>query len=201
MAGSGAPSGAERHARETGATILEALGNLGDFLGGIGVVVTLAYLAVQVRQNTRALRTSSRQAVVDGYRTVNRLFVDPSVARAFSKGLSSFPSLSFEERSAFNSLMNEHALFFQSAFALRESGQLEDETYHAYLEWITTVLASPGGSAWWETARAVYAKRVAEALDERLGRGGFASVLDFDGYRLDGLPDADPLAGPRRERK
>jgi hypothetical protein len=29
--------------------VLEDLGNLGDFLGGIGVVVTLLYLAIQVR--------------------------------------------------------------------------------------------------------------------------------------------------------
>ena len=34
--------------------MLEALGNIGDFIGGIGVVITLAYLAVQIRHNTRA---------------------------------------------------------------------------------------------------------------------------------------------------
>ena len=84
--------------------------------------------------------------------------------------------------------MSEHTLFFQSAFALYESGQLETETYHAYREWIAVFLATPGGSAWWEGARLVYASRVAEALDERLHRGGLANVLDFDGYRLDEEP-------------
>ncbi len=29
--------------------MIEALGNIGDFVGGIGVVVTLLYLAVQIR--------------------------------------------------------------------------------------------------------------------------------------------------------
>lgn len=188
-AGSGAVSGGA--ARRTpirwtkGAIILDALGNLGDLIGGIGVVVTLVYLAVQVRQNTRAVRTASRQDVVDSYRTINRLLLDPSVARTFSEGLSSFPNLPFDERSRFGALMNEHALFFQSAYALHESGQLEDETYHAYRDWIATVMAAPGASAWWETARAVYAAHVVEALDERLERGGLADVLGFDAYRLD----------------
>jgi hypothetical protein len=168
--------------------MFDALGNIGDFLGGIGVVITLAYLAVQIRQNTRAVKTSSRQDVVDSYRTINRLFLDPSVARVFSRGVSSFPDLPFDERSRFNALMNEHALFFQSAFALHESGQLEDETYHAYLEWIATVMATPGAAAWWQGARPVYARRVAEALDERIGRGRLADVSDFDGYRLDDEP-------------
>ena len=37
---------------------LEALGNLGDFVGGIAVVVTLIYLALQVRQNNEQLHES-----------------------------------------------------------------------------------------------------------------------------------------------
>jgi hypothetical protein len=44
--------------------LLDALGNIGDFVGGIGVVVTLIYLAVQIRQNNRQLEmnTTATQA-------------------------------------------------------------------------------------------------------------------------------------------
>ena len=35
--------------------MLEALGDLGDFLGGIGVMITVIYLALQIRHNTRGL--------------------------------------------------------------------------------------------------------------------------------------------------
>ena len=38
---------------------LTQLANLGEFIGGIAVLVTLVYLALQVRQNTSALRASS----------------------------------------------------------------------------------------------------------------------------------------------
>jgi len=38
---------------------LDALGNIGDFLGGIGVVVTVVFLVFQVRQNTVQLRQNS----------------------------------------------------------------------------------------------------------------------------------------------
>lgn len=168
--------------------MLDALGDIGDFLGGIAVVISLVYLGIQVRQNTRAVRASGRRDVVDSFRTINRLLIDPSVARTFSNGLASFPNLPFEERSRFNALMNEHTLFFQSAFALYESGQLEAETYFAYREWVAVTLASPGGSTWWDDARAVYAKRVVEAIDERVRRGGLPNIFEFDGYRLDDEP-------------
>jgi len=44
--------------------VIENLGNIGDFVGGIGVVVTLVYLATQIRQNTRAIRLASIQQVM-----------------------------------------------------------------------------------------------------------------------------------------
>ena len=38
---------------------LQDLGNLGEFIGAIAVVISLVYLAAQIRQNTRALHGSS----------------------------------------------------------------------------------------------------------------------------------------------
>ena len=35
---------------------LESLGNVGEFLGGLAVIVTLTYLAFQVRQGTKTPR-------------------------------------------------------------------------------------------------------------------------------------------------
>ncbi len=43
----------------------QLLGNYGEFVGAIAIVGTLVYLAVQVRQNTRMMRASIRQARSD----------------------------------------------------------------------------------------------------------------------------------------
>ena len=42
--------------------VSQMLGNFGEFFGAIAVVVTLIYLAGQLRQNTRALRSSTYEA-------------------------------------------------------------------------------------------------------------------------------------------
>jgi len=47
-------------------TIME-LGALGEFIGAIAVVVTLAYLAIQIRQNTRAMEEARRLALAQTY--------------------------------------------------------------------------------------------------------------------------------------
>ena len=41
------------------------LGALGEFVGAIAVVTTLVYLAVQIRQNTRTMKTSALRSVQD----------------------------------------------------------------------------------------------------------------------------------------
>ncbi|MBL6691364.1 MAG: hypothetical protein ISP91_13320 [Pseudomonadales bacterium] len=38
---------------------LEQLANLGELIGGVAVVASLIYLAVQIRQNTRMVKSST----------------------------------------------------------------------------------------------------------------------------------------------
>lgn len=165
---------------------LDTLGNLGDFIGGIAVVVTLIYLATQIRQNTSALKTASRQAIASGYRESNRLRLDPAAGLAWAKGLTSFPELPFEERNLFGTLMIDEALFFQGAFALYESGQLEEPTYAAYLDWFSSVADTPGGRVWWETTgRPIFVPGMVSAVDRRLATGGLHDVRELPALRLD----------------
>ncbi len=42
---------------------LTQLANLGEFIGGVAVLVTLIYLALQVRQNTKAVSAATFHAV------------------------------------------------------------------------------------------------------------------------------------------
>ena len=43
----------------------QLLGNYGEFIGAIAIVITLVYLVIQVRQNTHMMRASIRQARSD----------------------------------------------------------------------------------------------------------------------------------------
>jgi hypothetical protein len=46
-------------------TKVQLLGSVGEFVGAIAVVVTLIYLTLQMRQNTRALRLNTVNAVTE----------------------------------------------------------------------------------------------------------------------------------------
>jgi hypothetical protein len=165
---------------------IQDLGSLGELIAAIATVATLGYLAVQIRQNTRSVRASSRLAVTQTYNEHSRLRLDPSVNRAYLKGLRAYPDLPLEERGIFANLLSDHYVFFQGVFALHEEGQLDQRTYEDYLTWFACQVATPGGGAFWREVTPVATSPAAAAVNERLERGDLADILGFPGNRIDG---------------
>ena len=54
---------------------IQDLGAIGEFIGSIGVVVTLIYLAVQIRQNTRMGTASLEQGLFDAQTNIYHLIL------------------------------------------------------------------------------------------------------------------------------
>ena len=61
---------------------LQSLGNLGEFISGLAVVISLVYVALQVRQNTQSLRTENYARALDRVASMqSRLAKDGDLAR------------------------------------------------------------------------------------------------------------------------
>ena len=171
---------------QRGDTILETLGNLGDFIGGVAVIATLLYLAVQVRQNTASVRAASRTQIVESFRQFNSKLVDThGLPEVLLQGVRRYPELEQPDRMKFGAYMNDQGLHFQTVFALHESGALEDETYRVYLDFFAAVLATPGGAAFWSEFRAIYPARMSAEVDARLKAGGLPDLLGLPFYQVE----------------
>ena len=60
----------------------EALGAIGELIGAVTVLVTLLYLAKQIRDNSNMLSISAYQTALDGYNDLaSKFFQDPDNAR------------------------------------------------------------------------------------------------------------------------
>ena len=166
---------------------IQDLGSLGELIAAIATVATLGYLAVQIRQNTRSVRASSRLSASQTYNEHSRLQIDPVVHRAYVRGIHAYPELPFDQRGIFANLMSDHWIFFQGAFALYEEGQLERETYEVYLNWFACQVATPGGAALWREVEAspFGSTSAAAAVNERLRRGELLDILQFPVHRIE----------------
>ena len=82
----------------------DAIGALAELFGAFGVIASLGYLGVQIRQNTTALRGNAHEVAVEHLTTVlQSLSTNPNLAQLLSRGSQDYSSLSYDERLQFGS--------------------------------------------------------------------------------------------------
>jgi len=153
----------------------EAIGAVGEIVGATAVVLSLIYLAIQVRQNSNMARAESRLRLVDTWREFSNSLESGDVY-AFGRGLQHYPELPPAEIVKFRGHLYHALHFFQCALALREAHTLDEETYSRYATIIAALFATPGGHRFWEEARIFSYGRIAQALDDRLTEGQFPDI-------------------------
>lgn len=132
---------------------LAQLANLGEFIGGGAVLVTLAYLAVQVRQGNANTRAGARQALIETWqRTMFALGQDRELLRIGGEGFVDFESLPDDEKSQFVFLMSQYIGNLYNGILLREQGLLDQKTLDTIGGLVASATLTKGGAVWWRSA-------------------------------------------------
>ena len=80
---------------------LNDLANIGQVIGAVAVVVSLIYVAYQIRQNTNAVRAATAQSVHEHFASWYHLLAsDESLSQVVIDGLKDYGSLSERIRRA-----------------------------------------------------------------------------------------------------
>ncbi len=154
--------------------MLEFAANIGELVGGIGTLAALIYLALQVRQNNRIARGSSRQALLDTfYDRAWQTGVDKHLATIFASGLRDWNSLSNEDKTAFTNMIVRWISNIENGMQLEQDGLIERETVSFIASAMAGCLQSPGGAEWWEEHKTtlVISTNVVEILEEIIASG------------------------------
>ncbi len=137
--------------------IAEILGNYGEFVGAIGVVVTLGYLSVQIRQNTKTGRAQSRQTLLDQWSSSNwDLSRDPQLLRIYASALLHWPDLPNDEKTMFDFGMSRFLANIQNGLLLRDSGMIDGSTLDVLVGYMMLCVRTTGGAKWWQDTTNVH---------------------------------------------
>ena len=132
-------------------TNLESLASLGEIVGAIAVVVSLVYLAVQVRQSTRAQRIENSSRILDRTAAMQgALSRDPAMSVLFSKGISDPSNLTPQERIQFTWAMYEFFGALEFMFIAARENSIPEEIWQRWSAAAAWWLTFPGVQAWWE---------------------------------------------------
>ncbi len=148
----------------------EAIGAIGEVAGAVGVILTMTYLAVQIRQNTKSMRASAHQSVMEGSATMNALIAgDESVARIWRVGGSDDRSeLSPDDRLRHQFMISQWFLAFEAVYIQHDLGSLSDEFFEGKMENVTMIINQPGIRRIWERSTQQYAESFVRYVNENL---------------------------------
>ena len=109
----------------------DAIGAVGELVGAIAVVITLVYLAIQIRQNTKTVRASTYQSVAEAladgsYKMIGHFDTDTDKILLFVGTLRRYENLHFQLRQG--NIAEEDAETFYNSLAI----VLRDERWEGY---------------------------------------------------------------------
>lgn len=152
--------------------MLEGLGNLGDFLGGIGVVVTLVYLAMQIRHNTQGLDQNNELMRLSFESELRRNIIDlrlsvagdAELADTWRRGLRGLDQLDATEAARFELVMGNLFGIMRAQFDASTRGLYS----LVQTPWLRVIASSPGFREQWDRVRGdIEAQGVAFSEDNR----------------------------------
>ena len=147
----------------------EAIGALGEWVAAVAVVISIAYLAIQVRSNTKAVRGTANFDAAHSWAQSSEMFAQVVLTdEAYQRGeesrlvgitakaydpdadpseltASDHLALGFIFRGLFQKLEGQYYLYKQ--------GFLETDLWEVRRDWARGLLDLPIAKAWWEVER------------------------------------------------
>jgi hypothetical protein len=130
---------------------LQGLGAIGELVGGIAVIITLIYLALQIRQNTAVVKTTNYLNLSRDSDDFSRMIGgNKELNEIYTRGSEDFRSLSINDQSRFNMLLSVLIHPYQSMYQVRARGHIDEELMLNSFEILSALLKRPGIRQWWE---------------------------------------------------
>ena len=165
---------------------IQDLGSIGEFVAAVATVATLVYLAAQVRQNTRALRSSTFQDIsTQMAQNVEPIVSSAEVAEVLVKGLSGLSALSPGERLRFQSVLVMSFRRMEAVYVHAQIGSIDRELSLGFERSMLTMLKSPGEAEWWATAKVTFGRSFAAHVDGWLAENESSDVHPSMGFSLE----------------
>ena len=146
---------------------LQALGNLGEFVGTVGVVISLVYLARQMQQNTTSVRAASFNSMVqNSMALLEHSFRDSEFAAFLHRAEMDPGALTPAEKVRWDAYMTAVYRHFGNLVYQYRVGALDRQMWESYQRTLEDHLRrSPAWAAWFEENKGVFSSSLIEQVE------------------------------------
>jgi hypothetical protein len=167
----------------------EAIGAIGEIVGGAGVIISLLYLAIQIRKDARARRANAiheqSRAFAEAQRTAA---TNTELLDVYFRGIQDFSCLKGPELVRFSAFFGHTFRVWEDSYFQWMDGNLDRRIWNGHEAIIDDMVSLPGVHAWWPTRshwysaefQAVIQKKISEARPQTMYRNLAAQPDDAD---------------------
>jgi len=145
---------------------LEQLANLAEFISAIAVLVTLIYLAVEIRQNTKAVRGGTLAGNTEIWTNLLLQMAESENLATYVSGSTGDADIKPKEFTQFLFYCRVLFVSFENQFYQHSNGTLDAEIYAGYERSLSDeLLAFRGFRMYWKLHRHVFSPAFVERVD------------------------------------
>jgi hypothetical protein len=149
---------------------LSDLASLGSFVSGVAVLVSLVYLALQVRQTERNQQTAIRHSRISRIVEFHVAVSDPGVTDAWWGGLRDPDQISETQLTQFLSLCRGMFFHLEDSFYQHDEGLLNADAFETVVTGARAFAGNPGARTAWKVVRPGFGGRFLEFMDGIVAR-------------------------------
>ena len=167
----------------------EQIGAIGQIAAAIGLIPSLIYLAIQVREQNRVNRRASldlhSKQQIELIRTINE---SSDFGLIYLRGLKAFESLDPVSRLRFGAYLMRVFRYWDGIYFHYTDGAMPPQFWYSVRKQIQDVVSYPGVQAWWNTRKHWYTEEF-NTLIAAIVRDSPQSDA-YSGYELPAAPNA-----------
>ena len=150
----------------------DAVGAIGEIIGALAVLVTLVYLAIQIKQNTAVARASATREIHDSLLAAHSpIFSSTEVARVIRLGSFEPESLTPDEHLQFDTAIYNMFTSFEIYHSQYRAGLIDEEIFSRVKLGIRNQSSTPGVQVWWNKYKADFSAEFTKLVENELARG------------------------------
>ena len=144
----------------------DAVGAVAEAVGGLGVILTLFYLALQIRSSNRVAKAQSRQSMTEFAMGISRFRTEH--ADRYAK-IASGQSLSPGDKEFLYWSHMQMITYGEAYFQQFQLGLMPDSHWEGFSNWIDAYIESPGFTDFWHSDRSSFSKDYSKWIEKKLG--------------------------------
>ena len=147
----------------------DAISAFAEVLGATGVIVTLVYLATQIRDATKTAQDASFREVFSGAHTSLRDMFDDSNLDSVLTGLVSYDDLEASQKFKFDGTLASFLTYIESSIIANDAKLIPDEKMEGFAAYMRPrFFAYPGFVQWWALSRDCYIRKAQAWIDNEI---------------------------------